>query len=389
MSFNGSGTFQLNSGGLPYVTGTTISSTAANNLNTDLATGLSTCITKDGQTTITANIPMAGFKLTGLAAGNAAGNSLRYEQLFTTSTVTLLGAMDWVKGADIVSSGTINLTTATGNAVHVTGTTTITAVTLASGVWRIVIFDGALTLTHHTTNNNLPGGVNITTAAGDRALYWADGTTTYCVCYFVAATGAYININGATEDTNPDLAADYLLTYDASASLMKKVLAVRIGGGVLAAEVPTTSGATIDITGIPSWAKEIILQFESVSTNGTSAYLLQLGDAGGPETAGYLGAITQFAAATMETANINGSAGFQLQTTVASGSSIHGAVTFTLKDATNFTWIGTGILGRSDTTVQNLVSGSKSLSAALTQIRLTTANGTDTFDAGSIAVLYR
>lgn len=133
---------------------------------------------------------MGGFKFTGLAAGSATGNSLRYEQLFTTSAVALLGAMDWVKGADIASATTTNLTTATGNAVHITGTTTITAVTLGSGMWRLVVFDGALTLTHHATNNNLPGGVNITTVAGDRAIYWADGTTTYCISYIpVTVTG--------------------------------------------------------------------------------------------------------------------------------------------------------------------------------------------------------
>jgi hypothetical protein len=130
---------------------------------------------------------MAGYRLTGLGAGSANGHSLRYEQLFSTGAVTLLGAMNWVKGADVASATTINLTTATGNAVHVTGTTQIDAVTLGSGMWRMVIFDGILTLAHHATNNNLPGGANITTAANDRALYWSDGTTVYCASYFPAA----------------------------------------------------------------------------------------------------------------------------------------------------------------------------------------------------------
>jgi hypothetical protein len=95
--------------------------------------------------------------------------------------------MNWVKGADIASATTINLTTATGNAVHVTGTTQIDAVTLGSGMWRMVIFDGILTLAHSAANNNLPGGANITTAANDRALYWSDGTTVYCISYITAA----------------------------------------------------------------------------------------------------------------------------------------------------------------------------------------------------------
>jgi hypothetical protein len=59
MSYNGSGTFQINSAGQPVVTGTVISSTAFNALTADLATGLSTAITKDGQTTTTARVPFA------------------------------------------------------------------------------------------------------------------------------------------------------------------------------------------------------------------------------------------------------------------------------------------------------------------------------------------
>jgi len=60
-------------------------------------------------------------------------------------------------------------------------------------MWRMVIFDGVLTLTHHATNNNLPSGANITTAANDRAVYWADGTTVYCVAYTKASGKPVIN----------------------------------------------------------------------------------------------------------------------------------------------------------------------------------------------------
>lgn len=64
----------------PVVTATAISSTWANNTMSDIATALSTCVLKDGTQVITANIPLAGFKLTGLGAGSAAGNSVRWEQ---------------------------------------------------------------------------------------------------------------------------------------------------------------------------------------------------------------------------------------------------------------------------------------------------------------------
>lgn len=84
-----SGSFSLYSPGNPVVTGTTISSTWANNTLTDIATGLSTCVLKNGSQTITANIPMSSFKFTGLGAGSAAGDSLRYEQLWTGANLTI------------------------------------------------------------------------------------------------------------------------------------------------------------------------------------------------------------------------------------------------------------------------------------------------------------
>lgn len=85
MSFS-AGTFSINSTGQPVVTGTTISSSVFNALTADLATGLTTCVLKDGSQTITANIPMASFKFTGLGAGSASGDSVRYEQIIGVVT---------------------------------------------------------------------------------------------------------------------------------------------------------------------------------------------------------------------------------------------------------------------------------------------------------------
>jgi hypothetical protein len=96
-------------------------------------------------------------------------------------------ALDEVKGANIASAATINLTTATGNFVHVTGTTTITAITIPSGAERTVIFDGILTLTHNATTLILPGAANITTAANDRAIVRGDAGNAIVVSYVKAS----------------------------------------------------------------------------------------------------------------------------------------------------------------------------------------------------------
>lgn len=107
MSFNGSGVFVINSIGQPVATGTVISSTAFNALTADLATGLSTTITKDGQSTPTANIPMGGFKLTGLAVATTSGDALSYGQAATVSALTVGTLTGLLKAATgVVSAAT-------------------------------------------------------------------------------------------------------------------------------------------------------------------------------------------------------------------------------------------------------------------------------------------
>ena len=125
-------------------------------------------------------------------------------------------AVNEVKGADIASAGTINLTTATGNLVHVTGTTTITAITIPSGAERTVVFDGALTLTHHATTLILPGAVNITTAAGDSMRVRGDGSGNARVVGYTRASGVAVSAGLVLLATlTPTAAAnlDFLTTF--------------------------------------------------------------------------------------------------------------------------------------------------------------------------------
>ena len=80
MAFNGSGTY-IRPAGQPVVAGTDILDTTFNTLTADLATALSNCVTRDGQSPATANIPMGGFKLTGLANGSSTGNSATWDDV--------------------------------------------------------------------------------------------------------------------------------------------------------------------------------------------------------------------------------------------------------------------------------------------------------------------
>ncbi len=100
MSFNGSGTFNVYTPGNPVVTGTTISSTAYNNTNTDFATGLSNTLTRDGQSPATANIPMGSNKITGLANGTARTDAAPLGQVQDGGSIYLTG----VAGVDTITA---------------------------------------------------------------------------------------------------------------------------------------------------------------------------------------------------------------------------------------------------------------------------------------------
>jgi hypothetical protein len=119
VSYNGSGTFQINTSGQPVVAGTVISSTAFNALTADLATGLSTAITKDGQTTTTARIPFA------------AGIS---STLTTDSTSTTTGSIITAGGVGIVKNLYVGANTNIAGTLGVTGVATFSAAPIYSSL---------------------------------------------------------------------------------------------------------------------------------------------------------------------------------------------------------------------------------------------------------------
>jgi hypothetical protein len=157
------------------------------------------------------------------------------------------------------------------------------------------------------------------------------------------------------------------------------------GAFVAGTAVASTSGTSIDFTSIPSWVKRVTVMFSGVSTNGTSVIQIQLGDSGGIETSGYLGA-----AGFVQNAGSSGAAnftsGFAITSAVSAASVYHGSMVLTLLGSNQ--WVANGAFGRSDAAIPNFGQGSKTLSDVLTQVRITTVNGTDAFDAGSINILY-
>ena len=149
--------------------------------------------------------------------------------------------------------------------------------------------------------------------------------------------------------------------------------------------VASTSGTSIDFTGLPAWCKKITVMFQGVSTTGASKTIIQLGDSGGVETSGYLGAS---AFADLNSAADNFSSGFIFSQRGSAGAIRHGVIVLSLVDSLTNAWAEMGNIGSSDTQAITVSAGSKALSATLDRIRITTVSGTDTFDAGSINILY-
>jgi hypothetical protein len=166
MARNGSGTYNLLTNSWnPATNGVSATAVDWQNLINDVAAALTQSLSADGQTPMTGNLNAGNNKITGLAAGSATGNSLRWEQLFSQGQpVTLASAAT----TDIGAQNTVLL--------NITGTTTITSFGTNYNGPRYLRFDGILTLTHNATTLILPGGVNITTAAGDSAIVVPNGT---------------------------------------------------------------------------------------------------------------------------------------------------------------------------------------------------------------------
>jgi hypothetical protein len=206
-----------------------------------------------------------------------------------------------------------------------------------------------------------------------------------------------VRLNGSTSGyvdlTAPAVAGSNNLVLPTGNGTADQVLAgngsgalsfVDRGRMVLETAKASTSGTSVDFTGIPSWVKKITVMFDGVSTNGSSSLLIQIGDSGGIENTGYLsGGANTFGA--NSTGTSNSTAGFII--VAGSASHVrHGHMVITNISTTK--WVSSHSIGISDGSGGGQVgAGTKTLSDPLDRVRITTVNGTDTFDAGSVNIL--
>ena len=188
-----------------------------------------------------------------------------------------------------------------------------------------------------------------------------------------------VSTSGGSVEVNPPATAS---NFTQTLVPVSNTLAPLVSGTAVA----STSGTSIDFTGIPSWVKRITVMFSGVSTNGTSNLLIQSGS-GSIATSGYVSAsVVVNAVAGNSTTGITSTAGFIAYSASASNST---SGFFTLVNVSGNVWVSSNNLYLAAGNVFcESGAGTVTLGGTLDRVRITTANGTDTFDAGSINILY-
>ena len=283
MSYNGSGTFNINTTGQPVVSGTVISSTAFNALTADLANGLTTALTKDGQSTPTANIGMGNYKITNLGAATLSTDAVRYGQLQSnadklltvTGTDTMTGTASpaltaYAAGNTFVfvvpntntGAATINIDGLGAKSITRTGSTALVAGDMVANQVALIVYDGTrfqLLDGNSFTNLNVSGTITtpLVTNAGTLAL---------------SATSTNI----ITASTN----GSERMRIDSSGNLLVGATATSNGGKFLVAQ-PTALSQSAVFQSTNATAGNnygVLINYTVTSPNGTSNQFLSCSD---------------------------------------------------------------------------------------------------------------
>ena len=441
--YNGSGTFQISGIGLPFSSGSVISSSVVNTLNQALADGLTNCITKDGQQTVTADISFNTHRLKNVADATATSDAINMSQMQSgaallvgsvAGTNTITGSLtpaitSYVTGCTYrffaagnnTGAVTLSINSVGAKAITKNGTTALEAGDISTGVLVTVTYDGtqfqlnnvssfssatinAATFTTSATfsfgtANYIPylNGSKQITFSSALQFNGTDLTTTGKV------TGSALVPTGSTMPAN----GIYFPAANTIALATNSVQAWRVDSNgymisdlanyalIQGASWASTSGTSHAWTGIPSWAKKITIMFSGVSNSGSAATdipLIRLGYGGTPTyvTSGYLGCVSEIYANTAY-GTLQYSAGVATTADQAATYVRNGVAVFTNVGGTK--WVYCCNFGLSDSAHTSYGGGSVDLGVGntLTAIQVTTqgpsGTGTSTFTAGTVNIL--
>ena len=180
---------------------------------------------------------------------------------------------------------------------------------------------------------------------------------------------------GSVTIDTPSTAGTYTVTVPATNQTL----------GITSGTAVSASGTSVDFTDIPSWVKRITVAFSALSTNGTSIVQIQLGTSGGYVTSGYLGSVDTAGGAVSATTFTTG-LGFS-RAAGQSAAYVHNGIA-TLVLIGNNKW--SGVLSNGASQAGSISTGATSIDVGgvVDRIRITTVNGTNTFDAGTINIMY-
>jgi hypothetical protein len=301
-----------------------------------------------------------------------------------TGVATALGINTGTSGAFVVNGGALG-TPSSGTLTSVTGLPLTTGVTgllpianggLAASVSPTTAGNTIFTTdgTNWSSTQKIVRGTSVSTAttsftasiSGTTMTVTAVGSGTIAVGQLITGTG----VTAGTTITALGTGSGSTGTYTVSASQTVASTTITIVG--------------VDFTSIPSWVKRITLMFQGTSLSGTSRYLVQLGTSGTPTTTGYVSNTSSMSATAVS--SVASTAGFILYNGDNAAYSISAA--FVFHNISSNIWIGSAVGGYTGVTGTLTGGGVISLGGTLNMLRLTTVNGTDTFDAGSVNILY-
>jgi len=170
----------------------------------------------------------------------------------------------------------------------------------------------------------------------------------------------------------------------AAASVTPTILAQPFTSGTA---VASTSGTSIDFTSLPSWVKRLTCIFNGVSVNSSSPPIIQLGTSAGVVTSGYVNTAGTIATTNNTTRGTAFTTGISVtQNGSAGGYSYTGSIVFVTIGSN--AWVASGVINNPGNPEVGITAGAVSLGGTFDRVRFTTLNGTDTFDAGSVNILY-
>lgn len=325
MSYNGSGVFNINTTGQPVVSGTVISSTAFNALTADLATGLSTALTKDGQSTPTANIKLGGYKLVNVGTGTAAtdaanvgqvqGGAATYVTASGTDTITgsltpALTAYSTGQVFTFKAAGT-NTTTVTLNidglgAKDITknGTTALIAGDISSGSMVTVAYDG----TQFQLLGVVPSGTanrvsffSSTARPTTSANLTFDGTTVTTPT--IDATTSLITRGALGVGATPSYGTAGQVLTSAGTGAAPTWATASSGAMVLIGTKTASASANIEWTGLATYDKYLLVYENVIPATNSIQMKINVGTGAGPT---YITSAYDYWAATWDYVNSSG-----------------------------------------------------------------------------------